>query len=162
LFQDLAVIPILAILPLLAMTGAVTSQTAAHGGDLAPWQRALLVVSVAAAIVAVSLVFGLLAVKFIVLLGIGKITNLEKSQNFTFAFALAQGGEFAFVLTSFAVQNQVLDQRIGNLLFATLALSMVVSPFLFVINERFVQPLFSSRSPGVRSSKGGQSIPRLR
>jgi monovalent cation:proton antiporter-2 (CPA2) family protein len=246
LFQDLAVIPILAILPLLAVTGAVTSPTAAHGGDAAPWQRALLVVSVVAAIIAggrflvrpvfrylasirlheiftaaglllvvgialamekvglspalgtflagvvlaeseyrheleadiepfkglllglffvsvgasidlplvksqplvvVGLVFGLLAVKFLVLLGIGKITNLEKSQNFTFAFALAQGGEFAFVLTSFAVQNQVLDQRIGNLLVATVALSMVMSPFLFMINERFVQPLFSSQLP---------------
>jgi monovalent cation:proton antiporter-2 (CPA2) family protein len=246
LFQDLAVIPILAILPLLAVTGAVTSPTAADGGDAAPWQRALLVVSVVAAIIAggrflvrpvfrylasirlheiftaaglllvvgialamekvglspalgtflagvvlaeseyrheleadiepfkglllglffvsvgasidlplvksqplvvVGLVFGLLAVKFLVLLGIGKITNLEKSQNFTFAFALAQGGEFAFVLTSFAVQNQVLDQRIGNLLVATVALSMVMSPFLFMINERFVQPLFSSQLP---------------
>jgi voltage-gated potassium channel Kch len=93
----------------------------------------------------VGLVLGLLVVKFLVLLGIGKITNLEKSQNFTFAFALAQGGEFAFVLTSFAVQNQVIDQRIGNLLVATVALSMVMSPFLFTINERYVQPLFSSQ-----------------
>jgi monovalent cation:proton antiporter-2 (CPA2) family protein len=98
-------------------------------------------------LVVVGLVFGLLVVKFVVLLGIGKITNLEKSQNFTFAFALAQGGEFAFVLTSFAVQNQVLDQRIGNLLVATVALSMVMSPFLFTLNERFVQPLFSSQLP---------------
>jgi voltage-gated potassium channel Kch len=86
-------------------------------------------------------------VKFLVLLCIGKITKLEKSQNFTFSFALAQGGEFAFVLTSFAVQNQVLDQRIGNLLVATVALSMVMSPFLFTINERLVQPLFSSQLP---------------
>jgi monovalent cation:proton antiporter-2 (CPA2) family protein len=98
-------------------------------------------------LVVVGLVFGLLIVKFLVLLGIGKITNLEKSQNFTFAFALAQGGEFAFVLTSFAVQNQVLDQQIGNLLVATVALSMVMSPFLFTLNERFVQPLFSSQLP---------------
>jgi monovalent cation:proton antiporter-2 (CPA2) family protein len=98
-------------------------------------------------LVVVGLVFGLLVVKFVVLLGIGKITNLEKSQNFTFAFALAQGGEFAFVLTSFAVQNQVLDQQIGNLLVATVALSMVMSPFLFTLNERFVQPLFSSQLP---------------
>jgi glutathione-regulated potassium-efflux system protein KefB len=246
LFQDLAVIPILAILPLLAMTGAAGSAAHPDGGNGAPWQRALLVVVVVAAIIAggrflvrpvfrylastrlneiftaaalllvvgialamekvglspalgtflagvvlaeseyrheleadiepfkglllglffisvgasidlplvksqpllvVGLVFGLLVVKFLVLLAIGKITNLEKSQNFTFAFALAQGGEFAFVLTSFAVQNQVLDQRIGNLLVATVALSMVMSPFLFTINERFVQPLFSSQLP---------------
>jgi monovalent cation:proton antiporter-2 (CPA2) family protein len=244
LFQDLAVIPILAILPLLAVSGADPTLTPAHGGGVAPWQRALLVVGVVAAIigggrflvrpvfrylastrlqeiftaaalllvvgialamekvglspalgtflagvvlaeseyrhelesdiepfkglllglffisvgasidlpliqsqplVVLGLVLGLLVVKFLVLLGIGKITKLEKSQNFTFAFALAQGGEFAFVLTSFAVQNQVIDQRIGNLLVATVALSMVLAPFLFTINERLVQPLFSSQ-----------------
>ncbi len=245
LFQDLAVIPILAILPLLAVSGAV-SPSAQQGGHGAPWQRALLVVGVVAAIVGggrflvrpvfrylastklheiftaaalllvvgialamekvglspalgtflagvvlaeseyrhelesdiepfkglllglffisvgssidlplvksqpvmiLGLVLGLIIIKFLLLFGIGKITNLEKSQNFTFAFALAQGGEFAFVLISFAAQNQVIDQRIGNVLVATVALSMVASPFLFTINERFVQPMFSSQLP---------------
>jgi len=93
------------------------------------------------------LVFGLLLVKFLLLLLIGKITKLEKSQYFTFAFALAQGGEFAFVLISFAAQNQVLNEGMGNTLVATVALSMVVSPFLFTINEKLVQPRFSSRLP---------------
>ncbi len=83
--------------------------------------------------------------KFILLLCIGKFSKLEKSQNFTFAFALAQGGEFAFVLISFAAQTNALDQGIGNLLVATVALSMVAAPFLFTINERLVQPRFSSR-----------------
>ena len=91
------------------------------------------------------LVFGLLVIKFAVLFFVGKVTRLENSQNFTFAFALAQGGEFAFVLVSFAVQNQLFDQGVGNLLVATVALSMVVAPFLFTINERLVQPRFCSR-----------------
>jgi monovalent cation:proton antiporter-2 (CPA2) family protein len=246
LFQDLAVIPILAILPLLAVSGGIVSPVPGHGADLVPWQRALLVVGVVGAIVAggrflvrpvfrylasirlheiftaaalllvvgialamqkvglspalgtflagvvlaeseyrhelesdiepfkglllglffisvgssidlplikshplviIGLVLSLVIVKFLLLLGVGKITNLEKSQNFTFAFALAQGGEFAFVLIAFAAQNQVIDQRIGNLLVATVALSMVMSPFLFTINERLVQPLFSSQLP---------------
>jgi monovalent cation:proton antiporter-2 (CPA2) family protein len=93
------------------------------------------------------LVFGLLVVKFLLLMLIGKITKLEKSQSFTFAFALAQGGEFAFVLVSFAAQNQVLNESMGNTLVATVALSMVASPFLFTINEKLVQPRFSSRLP---------------
>jgi monovalent cation:proton antiporter-2 (CPA2) family protein len=91
------------------------------------------------------LVFGLLVIKFAVLFFTGKVTRLENSQNFTFAFALAQGGEFAFVLVSFAVQNQLFDQGLGNLLVATVALSMVVAPFLFTINDRLVQPQFSSQ-----------------
>jgi len=91
------------------------------------------------------LVLGLLAIKFAVLFFVGRFTGLEKSQNFTFAFALAQGGEFAFVLVAFAVQNHVFDQNLGNLLVATVALSMVVAPFLFTINEHLVQPRFCSQ-----------------
>ncbi len=98
-------------------------------------------------VLVLGLVAGLLVLKFGVLLGIGKVTRLEKSQGFTFAFALAQGGEFAFVLVSFAVQNLVFGERIGNLLVATVALSMVVAPFLFTINEKLVQPRFLSRLP---------------
>ena len=43
------------------------------------------------------------------------------------------------------MQNQLFDQGLGNLLVATVALSMVVAPFLFTINERLVQPQFCSR-----------------
>jgi monovalent cation:proton antiporter-2 (CPA2) family protein len=101
----------------------------------------------------VSLVVTLLLVKFLLLICIGKLAGLERSQNFTFAFALAQGGEFAFVLTSFAVQNQVIDQNVGSLLVATVALSMVMSPFLFTLNEKLVQPLFSSLLPDREADK---------
>jgi len=91
------------------------------------------------------LVIGLLLVKAAVLYGIGKISRLEHSQNFTFSLALAQGGEFAFVLVAFAVRNQVFDQGIGDRLIAIVALSMVAAPFLFTINEFWIQPRFSSR-----------------
>jgi monovalent cation:proton antiporter-2 (CPA2) family protein len=91
------------------------------------------------------LVIGLLLVKAAVLYGIGKISRLENSQNFTFSLALAQGGEFAFVLVAFAEQNQVFGQAIGDRLIAVVALSMVAAPFLFTMNEFWIQPRFSSR-----------------
>jgi glutathione-regulated potassium-efflux system protein KefB len=93
------------------------------------------------------LVLGLLLLKFLVLFGIGKITRLENSQNFTFSLALAQGGEFAFVLGSFALQNGVFDQSTANVLVAVVALSMVAAPFLFTLNEGLIQPRFSSHLP---------------
>jgi monovalent cation:proton antiporter-2 (CPA2) family protein len=93
------------------------------------------------------LVIGLLLVKAVVLYAIGKISRLENSQNFTFSLALAQGGEFAFVLVAFAAHNQVFDQGIGDRLIAVVALSMVAAPFLFTINEFWIQPRFSSRLP---------------
>jgi monovalent cation:proton antiporter-2 (CPA2) family protein len=91
------------------------------------------------------LVVGLLLIKAAVLYGIGKISRLENSQNFTFSLALAQGGEFAFVLVAFAVHNQVFNQGLGDRLIAVVALSMVAAPFLFTINEFWIQPRFSSR-----------------
>jgi voltage-gated potassium channel Kch len=54
------------------------------------------------------LVFGLVLVKFLLLLLIGKITKLEESQNFIFAFSLAQGGEFAFVFYGDASRLELL------------------------------------------------------
>jgi monovalent cation:proton antiporter-2 (CPA2) family protein len=91
------------------------------------------------------LVIGLLLVKAAVLYVIGRISRLENSQNFTFSLALAQGGEFAFVLVAFAVRNHVFDQGAGDRLIAIVALSMVAAPFLFTINEFWIQPRFSSR-----------------
>ena len=89
------------------------------------------------------LVVGLVAVKLLVLAVVGRLFRLEWSQNFLFTFALAQGGEFAFVLFSFATQNGVLSPEIANPLVATVALSMAATPLLMILNEKFIQPRFA-------------------
>lgn len=93
------------------------------------------------------LVLGVLALKFLVLLAASRFSRLEPTQRYLFAFALAQGGEFAFVLCSFAMQNGVLSADLANLLIATVALSMAAAPLLMTINDRFVQRRFSSVLP---------------
>ena len=60
------------------------------------------------------LVVLLAAVKLLVLLGLGRLFRLGTDQNLLFSFALAQGGEFAFVLFSFAAQQNVLQSRWGH------------------------------------------------
>src|SRR3954464_10921477 len=64
-----------------------------------------------------------------------------------FAFALAQGGEFAFVLFSFAAQSDVLPPDIANLLVASVALSMASAPILLTVEEKLVRPLFHKGGP---------------
>ena len=64
---------------------------------------------------------------------------MNKAENYLFAFALAQGGEFAFVLFSFAAQNNVISSEITQILILVVALSMLVTPLLFIINEKFIQ-----------------------
>jgi monovalent cation:proton antiporter-2 (CPA2) family protein len=90
------------------------------------------------------LVIGLALVKFAVLFGLGRFFRLELNQNLLFALFLAQGGEFAFVLFSFATQNQVLTSAVAGPLVAVVALSMAVTPLLALVNDRFIQPLFTT------------------
>jgi voltage-gated potassium channel Kch len=92
-------------------------------------------------------VVGLLLLKFTVLLTLSRVFGLKRGEGFLLAFALAQGGEFAFVLFSFATQNAVLPIEIASLLVAAVALSMAVAPLLFTINEKLVRPLFQKCEP---------------
>ena len=93
------------------------------------------------------IVTGLLALKFTVLLALSRPFGLKRGEGFLLAFALAQGGEFAFVLFAFATQNAVLPIEIASLLVASVALSMAAAPLLFTINEKLVQPLFQKCEP---------------
>ena len=85
------------------------------------------------------LLVGLIVLKFIVLLVLGLVFRMNKTENFLFAFALAQGGEFAFVLFSFASQNSVIPTETTQILILVVALSMFLTPLLFIVNEKFVQ-----------------------
>lgn len=91
-----------------------------------------------------SLVVLLAIVKFLILLALGRAFKLELSQSLLFGFALAQGGEFAFVLFSFATQTKVLPETVAAPLVAVVALSMVLTPLIMIINDRLVQPRFSN------------------
>ena len=93
------------------------------------------------------LVVAVVVLKFVVLFAISRFSGLEPTQAFLFAFALAQGGEFAFVLCSFAAQNGVLPTALANLLVAVVALTMACAPLLLTINEHLVQPRFRSLIP---------------
>jgi monovalent cation:proton antiporter-2 (CPA2) family protein len=94
-----------------------------------------------------ALVLGLAIVKFAVLFGLGRFFRLGLDQSLLFAFALAQGGEFAFVLFSFATQNRVLPPAIAAPLIVVVALSMAITPLLMILNERLVQPLLTPVVP---------------
>ncbi len=91
------------------------------------------------------LVVALVAVKFAVLFGLARVFKLGLDQRMLFAFALAQVGEFAFVLFSFADQEGVLAPEVTGVLVAVVALSMACTPLLMLINERLVQPRIGTR-----------------
>ena len=86
----------------------------------------------------------LIVTKFIILLVLGRIFRMKLDQNLIFAFSLAQGGEFAFVLFSFATQNSILPASLANPMIAVVAVSMALTPLLMLINEKLIQPRFGT------------------
>lgn len=87
-----------------------------------------------------TLVLSLMALKFAVLLGLGRIFKLQIADNLIFSFALAQGGEFAFLLVSFALQNHALGVDSANQLIMVVVLSMMLTPLAIIVFERLIQP----------------------
>ena len=92
------------------------------------------------------MVIGLMAIKFIVLYGIGRGFQLPPRCSRNLAFVLPQGGEFAFVLFTAAVGYQVLEQTLADLLILVVSLSMAITPLFFVFNERVLMPWLDGRA----------------
>ncbi len=107
----------------------------------------------------VTLVAGIVLVKFVVLLGLGRIFRLSLDQALLLALGLPQVGEFAFVLFSFAGQQGVLTPAETGPLVAAVALSMAVTPLLLLVYQNVVQPRLgvrqsSDREPDVTDEGG--------
>ena len=97
-----------------------------------------------------ALVAALMVLKFVVLLVLGRVFKMSLDQNLLFAFALAQSGEFAFVLFSFATRYGVVPEELAALLIAVVALTMAITPMLMLLNEKLVQPRFGTRESAER------------
>lgn len=89
-----------------------------------------------------ALVAGLIVVKFAVLLGLGRGFRLRWRESLLFAFALAQGGEFCFVLLQFAVTQGIFSADLAKPLVGAVALSMALAPLLFTLEDRLVRSRF--------------------
>ena len=92
------------------------------------------------------LVLGFMAVKFVVIYLLARAMDIPKVQRPVFTLLLAQGGEFAFVVFQ-AAGPQVLPAETTSLLVGAVALSMLVSPLLLVLIDRFVLARYPAKPP---------------
>ncbi|MCO5267931.1 MAG: monovalent cation:proton antiporter-2 (CPA2) family protein [Brumimicrobium sp.] len=83
---------------------------------------------------------GSILIKGIVLLAIGRWQKFPKDQSFLFAILLSQIGEFAFVILALGKTTHLLTNEWYDYLIATTALSMVITPILLLLNERWISP----------------------
>ncbi|MBM6550199.1 cation:proton antiporter [Marinomonas ostreistagni] len=96
-------------------------------------------------LVILQLVGLLLAVKMLVLWLLGAVFGVKGSDRWLLALGLAQAGEFAFVLLSFTVANNVIPADLADTLLLVVALSMLLSPGLFIVWEKIFARLFYAK-----------------
>ena len=82
------------------------------------------------------LVVGLVAIKGLVLYGLAHLFSINSRQRLLFTLALAQGGEFAFVLLSLSRELSILSSQEANIVTLVVALSMVITPLLLMVYDR--------------------------
>ena len=92
-------------------------------------------------------IFGaiLTLVKFVVLFVISRFNKKNIDQNLLFAIGLSQAGEFGFVIMSFCMQLNIIPNVLANQIMAVIAMSMVATPFLLLINERIIYPFTKTK-----------------
>ncbi len=106
------------------------------------------------------MVVGLIGLKAAVLYGLATWSKMAFDQRLLFAAALAQGGEFAFVLGGVAVGQGVISEELAGQMIAEIALSMAVALPLLILVQKVILPRIGTaeadtdeRSPDVENDK---------
>jgi len=94
----------------------------------------------------IALVALLIVVKACILFALAITFNISKKQRLLFALALAQGGEFAFVLLSVTTTLSILTPEQTSLVTLVVAVSMLVAPLLLMAYEQ-LQKRTSNSTP---------------
>jgi len=86
------------------------------------------------------LVLGVILIKGIVLFVTGIVFKMKIDQRLLLMVGLAQIGEFAFVLLSFAFQLNIFEREQLDIMLVVTALTMTLTPILWILNERLCLP----------------------
>ena len=81
------------------------------------------------------LAVAVMAIKGVILFGLALLFKLHKKDRWLFTLGLAQAGEFGFVLISFSLTQGVLTDALAGQLLLIIALSMLITPLLFIAYE---------------------------
>ena len=99
------------------------------------------------------IVVGFLVVKTVVLWGIELGIPIPRLERPIFTLLLAQGGEFGFVVLQAAEGKQVIDAEQAGVLTAAITLSMLLTPLMISVADRWWIPLLARFSPRAKLSE---------
>lgn len=88
------------------------------------------------AILIAAMTAGLIFIKWLMLVITGLAFKMPRKERSLFAVALAQGGEFAFVLFQFSKANGVLPAETIEPFISAVAISMFLTPLIFMAYEK--------------------------
>lgn len=88
--------------------------------------------------IVVGATLGIIVLKALVLFGLARLFKVHKADGWLFTLSLAQAGEFGFVLLAFSAQNSVLPDEIVQILSPVVALSMFLTPALFILFDKVI------------------------
>ena len=91
-----------------------------------------------------ALVLAFMAIKAAAIYALAKAIGLPFQERPVFVLMLAQGGEFAFVVFQQAVGLKIFSAQTGSLLVGAVALSMLLSPLLLVLIDKFLLPRYAN------------------
>ncbi|PTO89123.1 potassium transporter [Vibrio splendidus] len=94
----------------------------------------------------IGLTLSVMLLKALVLFTLALIFKIRNSDRWLFTLSLAQAGEFGFVLLSFSSQNHVLPADIVQTLSLVVALSMFLTPGLFILFDKVILPRYEQKS----------------
>lgn len=84
------------------------------------------------------LTLGVMLIKGLVLFALARSFKLNSRDGWLFTLSLAQAGEFGFVLLNFSTQNHVIPAELGKTLSLIVALSMLLTPALFILYDKLI------------------------
>ena len=85
-----------------------------------------------------ALTLGLMALKALILALIGFAFRLKQRDRWLFSLCLAEGGEFGFLIISFARSEGALPLATGQMGLLVISLSMLLTPLLFIAHDWLV------------------------
>ena len=94
----------------------------------------------------IGLTLGVMVLKAATLFILAFIFRIKGSNLWLFTLSLAQAGEFGFVLLSFSVQNHAIPFELSQTLALVVAISMCLTPGLFILFDKVILPRFESES----------------
>jgi len=91
----------------------------------------------------IAMTAGVMGLKAFVLYALSRIFDISGSDRWLFTLGLAQAGEFGFVLLTFTVASSVISAALAEQLLLVVALSMLLTPVLFIAYDKLIAPRFA-------------------